>query len=86
MENCTNLIDPILKNKFWKHGQKSVLADAANVSRTYLADVLSRKKNLSYQKAVSLEKASALVFKTPISWIDWVGNKVTDHPAFRERA
>jgi len=66
---------------YWKHGQKTEVAELAGVSRSYLSEVLGRKRNTSLKQAKRLE-AAAFSASVLIPWDHWLQAKATTHPAF----
>lgn len=67
---------------FWKRGQRSELADLADIRRSHLSDILHRRKEAGKAQAIMLEKMSGIVLGYPIPFKDWLFSKSTKHPAF----
>lgn len=70
-------------NKYWKHGDKKKLAQAAGLSVSGLSDILCRRRGVSVKRASALELAAAHLGYN-ISKLCWLENKNTRHPGFRK--
>jgi len=68
---------------YWEHGQKKNVALLAGIRKQYLSDILARKKGVSPEMAMRLEKAVLAITNHRISWTEFVLNKTSKHPIFR---
>ena len=66
----------------WGYGKQAQIAAVAGVTAQHVNNVLHRRARVSFKTALALERASAVVFSTPIPWQDWICNQSTKHPAF----
>lgn len=68
---------------FWKKGQQAKLAKEANIHLSHLSVILSRIRGVSPKRAVLLEEASIKVLGEKIPKEEWVFNRTSNHPAFK---
>ena len=69
---------------YWKKGDRARLAELSYTHKNNLYEILARKRGVSKEKALTLEKASALLGYS-IPFEVWLFNKSTLHPAFYGR-
>jgi len=71
-------------SEFWNRGERQILADASGESLANLSHILHRRRRVSLQKAIKLEKASLRVLGRDrhIPFTVWLTAPITQHPAF----
>jgi len=69
----------------FKHGEQQAIADSAGISKSYLSDILNRRKQASEKLAGALELASIKVLghKNKIPWTEFVRAKRTKNKYFK---
>ena len=71
-------------DKFWQQGEKIAFARFVGISKTYLSDILHRRRGVSPKRAAQFAMASKIVLgeDKEIHWKEWLFNRASTHPAF----
>ena len=71
-------------NTYFRRGEKTLLAKAANMSPNYVSDVFARRRQISLEAAKTLAEIGADLLgpDRAVPWTAIINNKYTRHPAF----
>jgi hypothetical protein len=70
------------KEKFFEHGDMTLIAKQCGVSRSRLCDIFHRRRNVRTDTAKKIAIAIVLVTGKSVPWSEIINTKYSNHPAF----